>query len=378
MGNTMLPLVLGTLALLVLQFIVVRGHGRARAVIGVFVVGLAVGVLALNSWLAPPRFLPAASTSSLAKSVANDIRQGLGTPDLEGFFILDGGSYSARGVDDAMLEQRLSRRLGAPIQVLTLSLAGGNQLERWKVLENALALLDRDERDAFLASRKTLLLEIHAQYDRYPLVQLRRNRYSDRAYAYLDTEVALEVARTERGRMEPDEYRRLWIDVLGHAMVNIMNIGLATRVVSAEDVLPGGGYDPLDGPARGYRFKGTKSARQSLKQPPLEAEELPWHNIERRRARYARVLDGGSKPQIIYFSVPTPRTFDLTYARGFCAAVSGFSCIDHSHWGLLERLDDKRFWYDDGHMQRRGAEIYTRWLSSRLAKAVKQTGEQGT
>lgn len=373
----MLPLVLGVLCLLVLQLIVVRGHGRARAVTGVFIVGLAIGAFALDRWLAPPRFLPVASTSGLAVGVASDIREGLATPGLEGFFILDGGSYSARGVDDAMLEQRLSRSLGGPVKVLTLSLAGGNQLERWKVLEHALAMLDREEREAFLASQKTLLLEIHAQYDRYPLVQLRRNRYSDRAYAYLDTEVAVEVVRTDQGEMDADARQNLWTDVVGHVLINLMNIGLATRVVSADDVSPGGGYDPLDKAARGYEFEGTKTARQSMKRPPLEAKELPWHNIERRRMRYTQAL-GDDGLRVAYFSVPTPRTFDLDYARGFCAAVTGFVCIDHAHWGLLQRLDEKRFWYDNGHMQKRGAEIYTRWLSSRLAEGLERTEDSGT
>lgn len=371
MANPMLPMVLGILALLALQLIVVRGRGTARTALGLFVVGLAAGVLVLDHWLAPPRFLPAASTSRLAKRMANDIRDGLSTSGLEGFLVIDGGSYSARGVDDAMLQQRLSARLRGSVKVLTLSLAGGNQLERWKVLKNALALLDREERAAFLASRKTVLLEIHAQYDRYPLAQLRRNSHSDRAYAYLDAEVAMEAAKAQHGEMDTDAYRRLWTDVVGHALVNIMNIGLATRVVPAGDVPPGGGYDPLDRVARGYRFNGTKAARQRLKRPLLEAGKLPWANIQRRRTRLTKAL--GENTLIAYFSVPTPRAFDLDYARGFCAAVSGPPCIDHAHWSLLRRLDHKRFWYDDGHMQKPGAEIYTRWLSSQLAKVMEQT-----
>ncbi|MGY1425768.1 hypothetical protein [Lysobacter sp. A289] len=372
----MLPLAFGLLSLLVLQLIVVRGRASGRGVIGIFAIGLLVGVIAIGQWLAPPRFLPIASTSGLSAAVANDIRNGLDTPDLAGFVILDGGSYTARGVDDASLEKRLSKKIGAPIQVLTLALPGGNQLERWSVLQNGLALLNEGERDAFLASRKILLLEIHAQYDRYPLVQLTRNRHTDRAYAYLGPRVALEASRLDYGSMDSKATAQQWVDVAVHAAINAFDVGSATRVVEASTVEPGGGYDPLTKAARGFRYGGMKPVLKSLKKAPLDTHALPLANIERRRARIEALVAGGSM-STMYFSVPTPRVFDLQYARAFCKNFAGSVCVDHSHWGLLHRLDSKQFWYDNGHMQQRGAEIYTRWLARQLAPEMKMEVKGG-
>ena len=363
------------LSLLALQLMVMRGHRSGKLVLGLFAAGLLIGVVALGRWIAPPRYLPDASTSGQAVRLANDIREGLAEPKFGGFFILDGGSYTARGVDDELLEADLSRRLKRPVKVLVLSLPGGNQLERWWVLQEGLALLDDDARDAFLAAPKTLLLEIHAQYDRYPLVQLTRNRHTDRAYAYLHPAVALEAIRSDHGSMEPDRRRQQWLDVMVHAAINAFNVGSATRTVSASSVQPGGGYDPLARTARGYQFKGIESALRGLDTPP-DAGHLPLENIKRRRARIGRLVGSGDT-RTIYFSVPSTRLFDLQYARAFCESQADWSCVDHAHRGLLRRLNHKRFWYDDGHLQKRGAEIYTRWLSVRLDREVRRLETRG-
>lgn len=368
METQSLPLAFGLAALIVLQLVVVRGAFPMRRTVGLFGIGLFAGVIVVGWWLGQPRYLPAASTSGISVAIADDIRKGLAEDDPPHFLILDGGSYSARGVADPDLERRLRDGLGESVRILSVSLAGGNQLERWAVFKRGLGLLTREERERFEAARKTLLLEVHAQYDRYPLVQLRRNRYSDRAYAYLDTAAVVEAFRAEHGDMEWQAAFEQWIDAIAHGSINLMNVGLATRVVSTDEVERSEAYIPLDRAARKYRFRGTKVARHGLKEAPTPAEEFPWRNIELRRDRYRKIL--GDPPAIVYFSVPTPRVFDLQYARGFCEALEDYSCITHAHWGLLNRLDEDRFWYDDGHMQRRGSEIYTRWLSSRLVDAL--------
>lgn len=367
--ESMLPLVFGLAALLVLQLIVVQGSALRRVVVGLFAGGLAIGIAVVGWWLAPPRYLPDASTSGLAMAVAQDIRKGLATEEPSHFLILDGGSYSVRGVSDVMLEERLSQALGAPYEVLAVSIPGGNQLERWSVLKRAMALLDARERQQFDAAPKTLLFEIHARYDRYPLGQLMSNPRSDRVYAYLGSDVLLEAARATPGEMERGELVKERGTAASVAAVNLMNVGRATRTVPADEVEGAGGYLPLNRPARGYRFEGTAAARQSLGRPPLSADKVPWRNVRLRRERYERVL--GQKPEVIYFSVPTPRAGDMSYVRGFCKAiVAAGPCLTHADRDLLERLDDGRYWYDNGHMQRRGAELYTRWLSGRLADVL--------
>lgn len=364
----MLPLACGLVSLLVLQLIMVQGQGRKGATVGLFGLGLAIGVVMVGWWLAPPRYLPDASTSGLAVAVAQDVRKGLAAGEDVEFLILDGGSYSVRGVSDVMLEERLSRRLGRPFEVLAISIPGGNQLERWVVLKRALALLDASERRRFDAAPKTLLFEIHANYDRYPLRQFLENPRSDRAYAYLGLDVLAEALHADHGAMDRDDRIRERAHASSVAVQNLMNVGLATRVVPADGVERGNGYSPLSRHARGYEFEGTKAARQSLKAPPLAADKVPWRNVELRRTRYEREL--GQQLGIVYFSVPTPRPSDLAYARGFCEGIADTPCVTHAHWGLLDRLDHDYLWYDSGHLQGRGAEVYTRWLAERLADVL--------
>ena len=369
-----LPLVFGLASLLALHLIVVQGELARKAVIGLFAFGLAAGVAALGWWLAPPRYLPSAPTSGLAVAIAEGIRSGLSSQEPVHFLIVDGGSHSARGVSDAMLGDRLADGLGTPVQVLSVTLAGGNQLERWSVLRRAMALLDARERARFESAPKTLLLEIHSQYDRYPLVQLRRNRHSDRAYAYLDSAVFREALRAEHGEMDRQVLFRQWADVVVHAAINVMNVGLAPRVASAGEGQPRTGYAPLDRAVRGYRFPGTKAVRQSVRKPPGPIGDVPWRNVKLRRDRYVQLL--GRTPETIYFSVPTPRVADLDYARAFCEGIVDARCLTHGHRGLLARLDHAQLWYDNGHLQRRGAEIYTRWLAGRLVGVMKEEDTQ--
>lgn len=370
--DSTLPLAFGLVSLLVLQLIVVRGKVPMRAVVGLFVVGLAVGVAAVGWWLAPPRYLPAASTSGLAVAVAEDIRKGLSAEESPHFLILDGGSYSVRGINDVMLEERLSQEMGSPFEVLAISIAGGNQLERWTVLKRAMALLDAGERERFAAAQKTLLFEIHAQYDRYPLRQFLENPRSDRAYAYVGLDVLRQALRADHGDMDRDARMKEWAHAASIATINFMNIGRATRVVPADKMERGNGYSPLDRPANGYQFEGTKAARQSLKKPAMAVDRVPWRNVELRRERYETLL--GQKPDIVYFSVPTPRASDLRYVRGFCEGIAEAPCVTHAHWGLLDRLDHAYLWYDSGHLQGRGADVYTRWFAARLADALKDEG----
>jgi hypothetical protein len=372
-----MPLIFGLLSILALYLTATKGQGGAKTSVTLFFAGLLGTIIILNAWLRPPRFLPNAPTSGMSVRIAKDIRVGLARPSGTEFLLLDGGSYAARGVDGGDLERRLSDKLGRPIHVLSLTLPGGNQYERWSVLRNAIALLGDDERSRLQDSKVTMLLEIHGQYDRYPLVQLRRNRYTDRAYAYLGLPVAMQLIDSEDGRMEFGQRVRQWSDVLVHVSLNVFNLGAATRIVPTESIAAAGDFEGLKKPARGYRFKGMRAVLEGLNDDPANAAgELPIANILARRERTAELF-GAREVGAIYFSVPTPRLGDLQYARAFCGAFTDVACIDHGNRTLLKRLDNRRFWYDDGHLQARGAKIYTRWLAIQLTRKMKATESSG-
>lgn len=369
----MLPITLGLLSLLVLQLMMVRGHWSGRRLLLLFGGGLLVAVVCIHLWLRPPRFLPDASTSGLSKQLALDIRDGLSDPATSEFFLVEGGSYSARGLDGQELQKRLSIRLKRPVKVLVVSAPGANQYERWSIVRNGLALLDKETRSRFEAARITVLMEIHANYDRRPLVQLTRNRHTDRAYAYLQPDVAWAAAQVDHGRMEPEDRRRLWKDVFAHSAINAFNIGAALRAVPVGRVVPSRGFVPMTASAPGFRFRGMKAALQAFEEKTGRVRGgLPERNIAARRERIAALL-GSDSPRFIYYSVASVRPQDLIYGHAFCRKFQQFTCIDHAQSGLLKRLNAKRFWYDNGHMQKQGAKIYTRWLARRLAQELKSS-----
>ena len=375
----MMALTFGLSSLVLLQLIVVRGRWPIGKVLLVFGCGLFVGVVLINAWLQPPRFLPRATTSGLSMGLAQGIREGLSDPETSEFVLIDGGSYTARGVDDQLLERGLSGSLKRKVKVLALSLPGGNHYERWSVLRNGLALLDADTRHRFEQSRITLLLEIHSSYDHYPLAQLRKNKYSDRAFAYLQPGVALAAALADHGPMRQELRRKMWVDVLSHGATNAFNVGAFHRFVPSSEVEPGSGYQALLKPARGYRYRGMRKAAAAFRERSANFPAgFPEKNIEARRRRIYKLLAARRPVRTIYYSTPSLNGGDLLYSYAFCRRFTQYACIDHAKWQLLKRLDSKDMWYDNVHMQRRGAELYSAWLARQLAVEMSRDRTEAT
>ena len=122
-------------------------------------------------------------------------------------------------------------------------------------------------------------------------------------------------------------------------------------------------------PAKGYKFEGMKPVLKSIAQRRKRESDLPLDNIGQRRARIEDALGGTNLP-VVYFSVPTPRVSNLRYAQAFCENFSTTPCIDHSDTKLIRKLNHRRYWYDDGHLLKRGADTYTRWLARQVGREL--------
>ena len=367
----MLALTLGLACLLLLQLVVVaRNRSRGKAAIAAFCVGLVVVGASLYAWFLPPRYLPSASTAALSRQLAEDVKAGLADPENTEFFLVDGGSYTARGIDSRELQESLSKQLGRRVKVLVVAVAGGNHPERWTILGNGLALLDAPTRARFSNSRITLLLEIHPNYDRRPLTRLDQNGFSDRAYAYLGPSTAWRATGLDHGAMEWQERIDLWRSVWSHAAMNLFNVGAAARLVAAEEVVPVASFDPVTQAAPGFSFRGMGAALEAFDNRSKRVRGgIPTRNVEARR-RQLVALTGAPHANVIYYSVASARPQDLAYAYAFCRQVQGDPCVHHARRGLLKRLDASRFWHDNSHLQKVGAGLYTRWLARMLVREV--------
>ena len=79
-----------------------------------------------------------------------------------------------------------------------------------------------------------------------------------------------------------------------------------------------------------------------------------------------RRLWGSRIDQWVYFALPSTVRSSVRWAQDFCA-ITHDTCIVPDDAELLHRLDHTRMWYDAGHLSKRGAQIYTKWLAHQLA-----------
>lgn len=376
-GVRLLPIGLGVGALLVLQLLVVRGR-RSRWTLAWFCSGLVLGVVAIGLWIAPPRYLPSGSGSRVAVTLAQDLGEALSDPAKPHIVFLDGGSYSARGVDPARMEARLASKTGRAYRVVALALPGANQTERRVLLEDALSLLSPEQRAALHEARVTLLLEIHEQYDRYPLQQLVENPRSDRAYGYLRPSTIWHLRHKGFEQRREEDRIPLIRDVISLGAVNAVNAGIATRVDPVGKVQRASAFIGLRRADDSFRFKGLNKVIAEARKPPADID-FPVRNIADRRRHIVESFDARAA-RVVYFSVPSTTVDHVRYAKAFCRdqAPPGAACIDHANRWLLRRLNHRKYWFDAGHLLEQGAAQYTRWLTDRLIPQLEgQAGEAG-
>ena len=79
-----------------------------------------------------------------------------------------------------------------------------------------------------------------------------------------------------------------------------------------------------------------------------------------------RKLWGSFGADWIYFGVPSTRPDQLRYIRSFCASTRA-PCVVPDET-LIRELESPRHWRNAGHMNRRGAGVYSRWFAREVAR----------
>ena len=72
---------------------------------------------------------------------------------------------------------------------------------------------------------------------------------------------------------------------------------------------------------------------------------------------------------VVSYETPTLKLANSRYAR-WIASQNNHSTILIGAPDLYTDLDDPDIWFDDGHLRREGAEIYSNWLATRAMRLV--------
>ena len=362
-------------ALLLLATIRVDGGRKNRWLVPGLLLGGLVAVVALGLGASATGYYPGSRALRLAKQVSIDLTDAARDPDVRRIILVEGSSYTARGLDGAMLGRLLTRGRGTKTAVVQMSLDGANHFERSWLLDIALDQLEPADRTALAGKDLTLLLEIQRGYDVAPLNGFVRNLRTWRTYAYMTPGNTWDGLRAvgSLGATAPESMASLLPPAVEHAAVNAMGIGMARRGEQLASVKPARGYQPLKTSKRGYSHgRGMAdvlaAARAMANAPAAPVEAMPW--IQDIRLPRYRAMLGDLVDSAAFFAVPSTETADLQYVRQFCAQVDDLPCIEYRDPALLKRLQRKPDWNDARHMRVSGAEKFTRWFARRYMRDV--------
>ncbi|GAB3734961.1 hypothetical protein GCM10028862_18390 [Luteimonas pelagia] len=376
-----LSILLGAIAaLLLLALLKVAASARSRLLVPALVAGGVVAVVAIGMASDVAGYHPNSRALRLARHVETALVSAAGDPAVERVILVEGSSYTARGLDGAMLERLLTNGTGSRTRVIQMSLDGANHFERTWLLGIALGRLSAHDREALRGKHLTLLLEIQRGYDLAPMNGFVRNLRTWRTYAYMTPANAVDGLRAvdSLGGLAPERVTELLAPSLEHAAVNALGIGMARRGTRMAALAPVPGYQPLRRSKRGYSHgdgmaEVVARARQMLEVRPVATVDPRWVRdirVPAYTAMLGDLLDGTA-----FFAIPSTEVEDLEHVGAFCARVRDVPCLEYRDPALLKRLMRRADWNDARHMRVGGAEKFTRWFARRYVRDV--IGEQG-
>jgi hypothetical protein len=336
-----------------------RGTWSARVAVLVPILALGVGGVGVWRGFQHGKLLSAGFPASIVRYAAQDLNAAT-EPTV---IVIEGGSYVLNGVDAELMMDEF-HQLGSNVRVVRIAAGAANHFERYRMGENIVQrLVAKRPRQRWI-----YLSEVHLKYDSAPLAQFMENLDSARTYDYATLPNAWAAARALRspGVQVPDGWQ--W-KLFRHALINSFSAGASSRYVPDADVELGGGRANWHRKSR-FRFRGMSRQIATLSEP-VSGAMLPW--LEQVREPRTRRLWRPYTSELVYFGLPAANVEQLSYVRGFCAATR-VPCIAPADPELLSALDNASLWRDSGHLMKRGAEIYSRWLARQLVvqKVVKR------
>jgi hypothetical protein len=292
-------------------------------------------------------------------------------------FIIEGSSVTMNGLDGALVESRLSEK-GIPAIVVQLSAPGANQAERYEFLREFVDALSPEQFQRLHHLTVVLCREVELGYDKNPFNNLLRNGSTGRSLRYLLPLNFTTFSRWLVLKFGPARWLRehnTLAEFLGCELFNAFHIGYLLRV---EDLPPPNKAEPFlpyDNQRPGFAPAGPLYPPSDLVlDKGLVAqfkENIPWQR--QRDADFQKVFRGLVKTQC-YFAFPTWFKPNSAYNLWKHRTTKDHLFFDGEQTPLVDQLNDPALWYDELHLQRSGAKIYSEAFADYLMQRV-QAGE---
>ncbi len=341
--------------------------GRAWCALASALLGLLVGACWIHLGFLRLGYWPKTENRGYTAHTIEQVREEKGR-FATNILILEGGSYAARAIDAEALETQLEKR-GYSVRVLPFCRPGAPQLERVAELQHFV----RQAGPAVLAElnqRNLLLLsEIHAGYNLNPVSQLSSNLFSSRTLGYLQPDLTrqaiqgLWLSHLYDGTKAPTA--GVCYDVLSHGLLNAFNVGALLRYehwTETKTLSPRFGLDQNKKKPVISKFPITNILNEFTRAATNQPLDLRWLQLVD-----ADLTATGLKYRRVYFSTPSHSRDNLQHIARFEATFTQTSSLSLAgETNLLMRLSPPEMWYDDNHLNKFGAEVYTEWLGNQI------------
>ena len=333
-----------------------RAPARSGIVFGVLIFGVAfvattisVRAISVNASLTRPSDYDAFIVDAAAK-----VRAEPKAP----LAVFVGASFSRNGLDDEKLTADL-RALGYPHRVINLSLEGASLQERDEHLQAFMRLTRR--------APDVVFLEVANEFDQDPTYVFRVAKFSDRAIEQMSPNAVYWALKgLSDGQCDGKAACLKSLALLKlHAAMNISNIGLLSTGEAASHIPAKASFDPQDMPRPTFKMNLDEIEGHLKADGAIMPSDGPSWAKHFREAQRDRLLIQGVR-RIAYYYPPVLPEADRRYVASLCAGeLSDFPCIAPVDKRLLSELE-KQVWFDEKHLLREGADVYTDWLAGQI------------
>lgn len=289
--------------------------------------------------------------------VSHAVTQVRSDPDAP-LVVFVGASYSRNALDDIALTKALRAR-GYPHRAVNLSLEGASLQERQAHIESFIRLAGR--------APDVVFLELAHEYDDDPVYVFRVAKFSDRAIEQFSPDAAFWSAKgLAQGQCHGKaSCAKAWLLLQAHTVMNSANLGLLATGRAASDIAGRASYDPQDAPREVFNLTTGEITAQLADADATAPDAAPsWARLFRQYQRDDLAAAGARR--VAYYYPPVLSGTERNYVANICRTeLSDFPCIAPVDKKLLKRLSGE-IWFDERHLQRKGADIYTSWLADQI------------
>jgi hypothetical protein len=287
--------------------------------------------------------------------------------------IVEGSSVTWNGFDGERV-QRVLLQNGIPSLVIQLSFAGANHAERYEYLKEFMEALRPDQLDALRRVKVVLCREVELGYDKNPLDNFLRNGSTGRSLRYLDPPNLPIIFSWLALKYRPITWIRehtLLTNLTGCGLFNLFHVGYVPRMEGLTAPAKTEPFVPNLTQSPGFAPPGSlDSVQDSALDKRLTstfAENLAWQ--KKRDQDFRDVFRGLIKSEY-FFAFPSWSKPNADYNVWKRRQPGNEWFFDGDNTRLVDELNSPSLWYDQLHLQRPGAELYSDEFGKYLVEQI--------